>query len=144
MWRLSWIIWVGPKCNYMYPHKRCIRDAQSPGERGGKGVGGRSREKQPRIGARPGAGARIGVETAFAKAAATKEVEKMLVILGLLTSLLSFLYVIALSIRKFFAGGIWRTNVQLPRKIVVITGANMGISKERARELASRGVCTAC
>uniref|UniRef100_A0A8C9KWH1 Retinol dehydrogenase 11 n=1 Tax=Phocoena sinus TaxID=42100 RepID=A0A8C9KWH1_PHOSS len=65
----------------------------------------------------------------------------MLVILELLTSLLSFLYVIALSIRKFFDGEIWRTHVQLPRKIVVITGANVGISKETARELTHRGLC---
>lgn len=42
---------------------------------------------------------RVGVEVAFAKAATTKEAEKMLVILGLLTSFLSFLYLIAPSIR---------------------------------------------
>ena len=42
----------------------------------------------------------------FAKAVATKEVEKMLDILGRLTSFLSFLYMIALSLRKFFDGGI--------------------------------------
>ncbi|CAD7682051.1 unnamed protein product [Nyctereutes procyonoides] len=44
----------------------------------------------------------------------------MLVILGQLTSFLSFLYII------------------LPRKIVVITRANIGISKETAREVGSR------
>ena len=62
----------------------------------------------------------------------------MLVTLGQLTSFLSFLYIIVISIKLFFAAGVWRTNMQLPRKIVVITRANIGISKETARELGSR------
>ncbi|XP_015986832.2 retinol dehydrogenase 12 isoform X1 [Rousettus aegyptiacus] len=63
----------------------------------------------------------------------------MLVILGLLTSFLSFLYMLAPGIRKFIAGGVCRTNVQLTGKVAVVTGSNTGIGKETARELARKG-----
>lgn len=46
---------------------------------------------------------------------------------------------VSLAYRKFFAGGVCRTNVQLPGKVVVVTGSNTGIGKETARELARRG-----
>lgn len=46
---------------------------------------------------------------------------------------------VSLAYRKFIAGGVCRTNVQLTGKVAVVTGSNTGIGKETARELARKG-----
>uniref|UniRef100_A0A673TK51 Retinol dehydrogenase 11 n=1 Tax=Suricata suricatta TaxID=37032 RepID=A0A673TK51_SURSU len=60
--------------------------------------------------------------------------------IGVLLLLLPFfLYIAAPQIRKMLSSGVCTSTVQLSGKVAVVTGANTGIGKETAKELAQRG-----
>lgn len=64
---------------------------------------------------------------------------KMIGVLLLLLLLPLLLYIAVPQIRKMLSSGVCTSTVQLPGKVAVVTGANTGIGKETAKELAKRG-----